>query len=86
MDWSELTENERLMAEHAVLAYRAVEAAAMSAPMGKGMETVERVIHDKGSEYLRAMIQTAISARPEAQKRGSVSGGASAAASGSSSG
>lgn len=86
MDWSRLTENERLVAEQAVLTYRALEEAAMSAPRGKGMQTLERVVHDKGFEHLRMMLQTVASARPEAQKKGFAFNAATAAESGSSNG
>lgn len=86
MDWSKLTENERLVAEQAVLTYRTVEQAALSAPVGKGMEHLEQVIHDQGFEHLRRMLQTAASARPEAQKRGSASRRARVAGSESSNG
>ena len=62
MDWSKLTDSERLVAEQAVVTYRTLDQAAMSAPVGKGMEHLERVIHDKGFEHLRTMLQTAASA------------------------
>ena len=66
------------MAEQAVTTYRALERAAASAPMGQGMARLEQVIHDKGFEHLRGMLINAMSSQPEAQKKGSVSGPASA--------
>lgn len=84
MDLSKLSERERLVAEQAVLTYRSLEQAAMDAPHGKGMATLEAVIHDKGFEHLRRMMTVAAGARPEAQKRGDASGPAPAAARGSS--
>lgn len=73
MDFSKLTDRERLVAEQAVTTYRALEQAAASAPMGKGLATLENIIHDKGFEHLRNMLQTAAASRSEAQKKGPVS-------------
>ena len=77
---SRLSDAERLVAEQAVLTYRALEQAAASAPHGKGMATLEAVIHDKGFEHLRNMLSVASASRPEAQKKGPVSSPVSAAA------
>jgi hypothetical protein len=77
MDFAKLTDRERLVAEQAVLTMRALEQAGEAAPWGRGMEALERVIHDKGFEHLRTMLSLAANARPEAQKRGLVSGRAS---------
>ena len=73
MDFSTLTDRERLVAEQAITTYRALEHAAASAPYGHGMATLENVIHDKGFEHLRTMLQTAAASRPEALKKGPVS-------------
>jgi hypothetical protein len=81
MDLSKLSDRERLVAEQAVLTYRALEQAAMTAPHGKGLATLEAVIHDKGFEHLRNMLTVANSARPEAQEKGPASRNAAAAAS-----
>jgi hypothetical protein len=86
MDWTNLTDRERLVAEQAVLTYRALEQAAMTAPQGQGLSVLEGVIHDKGFEHLRQMLTAAASARPEAQKKGSAFRRATAAASASTSG
>ena len=72
MDLSELTGNERLIAEQAVLAYQAVRQAAAGAPPGRGMDCVEQVVRDKGFEVMRRMIELGVSEHPEAQKKGSV--------------
>jgi len=80
MDLTKLTDNERLVAEQAVVTLRALEQAAQTAPHGKGLETLERVIHDKGFEHLRTLLTVAASARSEAQKRGSASSRVPAAA------
>lgn len=74
MDFSKLTDRERLVAEQAVTTYRALEQAAATAPVGKGLATLECIIHDKGFEHLRNMLQTAAASRPEAQKKGPASG------------
>jgi hypothetical protein len=79
MDFSKLSDRERLIAEQAVTTYRALEQAAASAPMGKGLATLESVIHDKGFEHLRNMLSSAVASGPEAQKKGSVFGPARAA-------
>jgi len=79
MDFSKLSDRERLVAEQAVTTYRALEHAAATAPMGKGLATPEGVIHDKGFEHLRNMLSTATASRPEAQKKGPVSGDVPAA-------
>jgi hypothetical protein len=73
MDMSKLSDSERLVAEQAVLTYRALEQAAATAPHGKGLATLEGVIHDKGLEHLRTMLSVAAASRTEAQKKGSAS-------------
>jgi hypothetical protein len=72
MDLSKLSEQERLVAEQAVLTLRALNEAADKAQWGHGMEALESVIHDKGFEHLRTMLGVAANARPEAQKKGRV--------------
>jgi hypothetical protein len=61
------------VAEQAVLTLRALEQAAAMAPHGKGLATLEAVIHDKGFEHLRNMLSVASASRPETQKKGSAS-------------
>jgi hypothetical protein len=85
MDFSRLSERERLVAEQAVLTLRALDEAGDKAEHGKGMAALEGVIHDKGFEHLRGMLASATNARPEAQKRGPASGRAGGAAGGASS-
>ena len=79
MDLSKLTGNERLIAEHAVLAYQAVRKAVQDAPQGQGMTAIEQVVQEKGFETLRRMIELGASEHPEAQKRGSAAKRAPAA-------
>jgi hypothetical protein len=69
MDWNKLTNDERLMAEHAVAAYQAVKQAAALAPQGQGMARMEQAVHEKGFDVLRQMLQLAACDHPEAQKK-----------------
>jgi hypothetical protein len=71
MDWSKLTDNERLIAEQAVLAYQAVREAVAKARPGQGMTAMEQVVQEKGFQTLRRMIELGASEHPEAQKKGS---------------
>ena len=80
MDWSKLTDRERLIAEQAIETLRALDRAADDAPHGQGLACMERTIHENGFELLRHMMSSTAAARPEAQKRGAASGRAPAAA------
>jgi len=73
MEWKDMTSEERLVAEQAVLTLRALKDAAAAAPVGQGMSVLEGVIHDKGREHLLKMMSVAAASRPEAQKKGSAS-------------
>lgn len=64
-------ETEALIATQAIETYRALQAAVKTAPHGKGLETVEAVVRDKGFDYLSRMYRSAVSEHPEAQKKGS---------------
>lgn len=79
MDWSKLSDRERLVAEQAVLTLRALDQAADTAPMGQGLAVLEAVVTDKGFAHLRNMMSVVANARDEAQKKGSASGAAPAA-------
>lgn len=65
------SETEELIVRQALETYRALQHAVKTAPHGKGLETVEAVIHDKGFDQLRGMYQAALREHPEAQKKGS---------------
>lgn len=65
------SETEALIALQAVETYRALQQAVKTAPHGKGLVTVEAVVHDKGFDHLRKMYQSALQEHPEAQKKGS---------------
>jgi hypothetical protein len=70
MDWNTLTDDERLIAERAVLMARAVKLAGDQAPHGKGLACLERAVMEHGTELLRVTLERSVSARPEAQKKG----------------
>ena len=59
------------MALQAIETYRALQRAVKTAPHGKGLATVEAVVHDKGFDHLRKMYESALQNHPEAQKKGS---------------
>jgi hypothetical protein len=74
MNWDSLSDDERLMAERAVAAYRAVKAAGQAAPHGRGMACIEEAIHKEGFDVLRQMVQLGASEHAEAQKKGPAAG------------
>lgn len=80
MDFSQLSDRERLIAEQAIETLRAMDKAADDAPHGQGFACMEACIHDRGFELLRTIMTSTASARPEAQKKGSASGPVPAAA------
>jgi hypothetical protein len=59
-----------LVAIQALETYRALQQAVKTAPHGKGLATVEAVVHDKGFDHLRKMYESALQDHPEAQKKG----------------
>lgn len=63
-------EAEALVAIQALETYRALQQAVKTAPHGKGLATVEAVVHDKGFDHLRKMYESALQDHPEAQKKG----------------
>lgn len=85
MEWKDMTSEERLVAEQAVLTLRSLMDAAAKAPMGQGMSVLEGVIHDRGREHLLKMMSVAAASGSEAQKKGSASSPAPAERSASSS-
>ena len=64
-------ENERLVALQAIETYRALRQAMKAAPHGKGLATLEAVVHDKGFDHLKRMLEQVTTEHPEAQKKGS---------------
>jgi hypothetical protein len=71
MDLSELTGDERIVAEHAVLTFQAIRQATRDAKHGQGMAAAEEAVKAKGLETLRKMFQLSVSEHAEAQKKGS---------------
>jgi len=74
MDWSKLTDRERLIAEQAVETLRALDRAADDAPHGQGLACMEACVQEKGLELLRDLMKSTAQARPEAKKKGPASG------------
>lgn len=70
MDWTQLSDEERLIAEQAVATLRMVKAAGKTAPHGKGLFCLEQAVHDHGFPLLKHILQSSISAHDEAQKKG----------------
>ncbi len=70
MNWDSLSDHERLVAEQAIAAYRAVAAAGKAAPHGKGLARLEEAVHKEGFPILRRMVELGASEHAEAQKKG----------------
>lgn len=64
------SEAEELVALQALETYRALQQAVKTAPHGRGLATVEAVVHDKGFDHLRKMYESALQDHPDAQKKG----------------
>ena len=75
MDWNKLTDDERLVAERAVAMARTVKMAGDTAPFGRGLACMEQAVLTEGMELQRIMLERLLSARPEAQKKGSPGNG-----------
>jgi hypothetical protein len=69
MDMNQLTDDERMIAEQAVAAFQAVRAAGRGAQFGHGVTAMELVIHEKGKEVLRKMLELGASDHAEAKKK-----------------
>ena len=63
-------EDERLVAEQAVLNYRELMGVMRKAPHGKGMAVLEQAVREKGFEQMRKTLSLLASAHDEAQKKG----------------
>ena len=74
------SEQERLVAEQAVLAFRATMAAMSAAPHGQGLAVTEAAILEQGRTLLQTMLSEALSTHPEVQKGGPAPGPAPAPA------
>ena len=71
-------EQERLLAEQAVLAFRATMAAMAAAPHGRGLAVTEAAVLEQGRALLQKMLSVALSTHPEVQKGGPALGPAAA--------
>ena len=71
MDWTKLSDDERLVAEQAVATLRMVKQAGNAAPYGKGLFCLEQAVHDHGFPLLRDILQRSVGASSRrAQKKG----------------
>lgn len=73
------SDEERLVAEQAVLNYRELRGVMKAAPHGHGMAVMELAVREKGFEQMRQTLQLLAGAHDEAQKKGSTAGRAPAA-------
>lgn len=71
-------DNERLVAEQAVLVYRSVIDAMHGAPHGQGLACMEAAVMQGGREHLRQMFERAASTHEGVQKGGPAASPASA--------
>lgn len=74
MNWDSLSDNERVVAEQAIAAYRTLAAAGKAAPHGHGLARIEEAVHKEGFEVLRRMVELSASEHAEAQKGGPAAG------------
>jgi hypothetical protein len=65
------TEEERLVAEQAIAAYREARRAMESAQEGEGLAVTELAVLTQGRTFMQNMLKQLMSAHPEAQKGGS---------------
>lgn len=72
------SDEERLVAEQAVLNYRELKQVMKQAPHGKGMEVMEYAVRERGFEQMRKTLSLLVNAHDEAQKKGPTASGASA--------
>jgi len=64
------TDEERLVAEQALLNYRELQAVRKGAPHGKGMAVLEQAVRQKGFEQMRQTLNLLINAHEDGQKKG----------------
>lgn len=64
------SDEERLVAEQALLNYRELKRVMKDAPHGKGMAVMEQAVRDKGFEQMRQTLSLLANAHDEAQKKG----------------
>jgi hypothetical protein len=64
------SDEERLVAEQAVLNFRELMGVMKNAPYGKGMAVMEQAVREKGFEQMRKTLSLLSDAHDEAQKKG----------------
>lgn len=64
-------EAEKLVAEQAVMAFRAGRSAAYAAPHGRGLAVAEGSVLEQGRRLMRVMLEQVLLAQPDAGKGGS---------------
>ncbi len=78
--WEQLSAEERLLAEQAVLQYRALRTACAEAPHGRVLGVAERLAVNQGRELTRHTLETALQQEAaEAEKKGAPVGSAPSA-------
>ncbi len=78
LSWEQLSAEERLLAEQAVLQYRALRKACAEAPHGKVLGVAERLAVNQGREMTRQTLETALQEEAAvAEKKGAQVGSAS---------
>lgn len=79
MNWDELSAEERLLAEQAVLNRRALRAACRAAPDGRVLAVAEQLAIEQGREFIRSMLESSLQEEGrEAEKKGPRAGPARA--------
>ena len=79
MNWDEMTADERLMAEQAVLNLRALNRVCRLAPDGHVLDVAERLALEQGRELTRQTLEVALHAEgAEVEKKGVPRGSAGA--------
>lgn len=63
-------DDERLIAEQAVLGYRELIGVMKTAPHGKGLAVLEQAVREKGFEQMRKTLGLVLGTHQEAQKKG----------------
>ena len=77
LSWEQWSAEERLLAEQAVLQYRALRKACAEAPHGKVLGIAERLAVSQGREMTRRTLETALQEEAaEAEKKGAQAGSA----------
>jgi hypothetical protein len=64
------SEEERLVAEQALLNYRELKQVMKDAPYGKGMAVMEQAVRKRGFEQMQQTLSLLINAHAEGQKKG----------------